>query len=69
MSNSTRSTVHADRTKCIGSGVCEVTAPTVFEVADDGLVAVLRPDPDDTELPAVQEAVRRCPSGALALDE
>ncbi|WP_409331030.1 ferredoxin [Trujillonella humicola] len=56
--------VLVDRDRCLASGVCEVTAPDVFELDDDGVLRVRQPAPGD---PAVEEAVRACPSGALAL--
>jgi ferredoxin len=52
---------------CIGSGQCEAILPTVFEVGDDGVVAV------DTEaLPSadprlLSRAVGSCPVSALRL--
>ena len=62
------SRVSADRELCVGSGTCEAYAPEVFEVGDDGLVAVLRPEPSPGQLPAVREAVAGCPARALALE-
>lgn len=60
-------TVVADRDACIGAGQCALAAPDVFDSADDGLVEVVRPDPDRTDLPAVREAVALCPAQALRL--
>ena len=37
------SRVEVDRDRCVGSGTCEALAPDVFEVDDDGVLAVLRP--------------------------
>lgn len=63
--------VRVDRDRCIGSGLCAITAPAVFDQADDGLVVLLPGEPpEDTDQDldqAVGEAVRRCPSGALTL--
>ena len=56
--------VRADRELCVGSGQCELLAPEVFEVDDDGAVRVLE-EPDDEG--AVRDAVSQCPTGALAL--
>ena len=39
------SRVEVDRDRCVGSGTCEALAPDVFEVGDDGVLAVLRPEP------------------------
>ena len=59
--------VVVDREVCMGAGVCEMEAPEVFELDDDGVVQVRQPagvSPVDT---AVETAVRACPSGALEL--
>ena len=37
------------------------------EVDDDGVLAVLRPEPVDADLPDVRDAVQACPTRALAL--
>jgi ferredoxin len=58
--------VTADRETCVGYGQCELLAPAVFEVDDDGAVRVLRALPDDAD--AVREAVQQCPSGAISLE-
>jgi ferredoxin len=60
----------ADREVCIGAGMCVLTAPAVFDQDDDeGLVVVLVDMPGEADGPAVREAVRLCPSGALSIDE
>lgn len=56
-----------DLTKCAGIGLCEVTAPNVFEVSDDGQARVLGDEVAPEDVPAVQEAVANCPTGALSL--
>jgi ferredoxin len=56
--------IEVDRERCVGSGTCEMLAPEVFEVGDDGVVAVLRPGEGDD---AVQDAVQQCPTQALSL--
>jgi ferredoxin len=60
--------LRVDTTKCSGIGLCEMTAPTVFEVGDDGQSHVLHDTPDDSELPTVTEAVANCPTGALSIE-
>ena len=59
--------VTVDLELCVGSGACEALAPQVFEVGDDGLVQVLRPEPDPAEESDVREAVAQCPTRALAV--
>lgn len=62
--------VTADRSVCIGAGLCALTAPTVFDQDDDsGLVKVLNANPDATHAPAVREAADICPSGAVTFTE
>ncbi|MBB3086017.1 ferredoxin [Geodermatophilus sabuli] len=59
--------VTADLERCVGSGACEALVPEVFEVGDDGVVTVLRPEPAPEEESDVREAVAQCPTRALAL--
>lgn len=61
--------VQADLDRCIGSGNCELLAPEVFEVGEDGVVQVLRPQPERADEDAVRDAVAQCPTGALALPD
>jgi ferredoxin len=63
------SRVEVDRDRCVGSGTCEALAPDVFEIDDDGVLTVLRPEPADGELAGVRDAVRQCPTHALSLAE
>jgi len=63
------SRIEVDRERCVGSGSCEALAPDVFEVDDDGVLTVLRPEPDPSELPAVRDAVTMCPTRALGLTD
>ncbi|MCV7299433.1 ferredoxin [Mycobacterium barrassiae] len=56
-----------DPTKCAGIGLCEATAPSVFEVGDDGLGRVVVDEVSADDVPAVQEAIGNCPARALAL--
>ncbi|HXA87674.1 MAG TPA: ferredoxin [Mycobacterium sp.] len=61
--------VQVDRTKCSGIGLCEVAAPTVFEVGADGQSHVIKQHPPDDERAAVEEAVYGCPTGALSIED
>jgi ferredoxin len=58
-----------DTTKCSGIGLCEMTAPGVYEVGDDGQSHVLKDEPSTDELPAVEEAIANCPTGALSMQD
>ena len=63
------SRIEVDRERCVGSGTCEVLAPDVFEVDDEGVLVVHRPQPAAGELDDVEDAVRACPTRALELAE
>lgn len=59
--------VTADRDVCIGSGMCLLTAPAVFDQDDEGIVVLRTADPGPADADAVRRAVAHCPSGALRL--
>ncbi|MEV5598101.1 ferredoxin [Streptomyces sp. NPDC052496] len=61
--------VTADRTVCVGAGMCALTAPAVFDQDDDGIVTVLVTEPGDDSRAAALEAGMLCPSGALRVEE
>ncbi|ORA62969.1 ferredoxin [Mycobacteroides franklinii] len=61
--------VRVDRTKCSGIGLCEMTAPAVFEIGDDGQSHVLVEDPADGEYAAAVEAESNCPARAISIEE
>ncbi|MGH3639545.1 MAG: ferredoxin [Mycobacterium sp.] len=59
--------VEVDLAKCTGHGICESIAEDVFEVQDDGSVAIhggVRPDADRVRM---SQAVTQCPAAALRL--
>ncbi|GAA0931308.1 ferredoxin [Nonomuraea longicatena] len=61
--------VNADRSVCIGAGMCALTAPAVFDQDDDeGLVVLLTEEIPDDRHEVVCRAVTLCPSGALSLE-
>lgn len=60
-------TLRVDAAKCSGIGLCEMTAPDVFEVGEDGQAHLLNDSPGETELAAAKEAVANCPTGALSI--
>ena len=61
------SRIAVDRDLCASTGGCEAAAPDVFEIGDDGVLTVLRPEPGAGDLPDVRNAVRTCPTRALTL--
>jgi ferredoxin len=61
--------IQVDRDRCASTGGCEALAPHVFEMGEDGVLAVLTPEPNGTDLPDVRTAVTACPTRALSLIE
>lgn len=60
--------VNADRDRCVGAGMCALTAPNLFDQDKDGRVLLRAKGAlDDAELEAARQAVALCPSGALSL--
>lgn len=60
--------VHVDWDLCEGHGQCEYAAPDVFTIDDDGQLEVLDETPPEDQRKAVDQAVRRCPVRALAIE-
>lgn len=61
--------IEVDRTRCSGLGMCEAEAPDIFEVRDDGSLAVLDATPAQEHRAACEAAVAGCPTEALRLVE
>ncbi|MCV7221737.1 ferredoxin [Mycolicibacterium elephantis] len=61
--------IRVDRVRCGGIGMCEMTAPTVFKVGDDGAATVINENPSEDERAQVEEAVSNCPTGALSIED
>lgn len=59
--------IEIDLTKCSGMGLCEVAAPAIFEVGEDGQAHFIAEPVSDDDVAAVEEAVRNCPTMALSL--
>nr|UDM84241.1 ferredoxin [Streptomyces sp.] len=52
----------------MGTGICVLTAPEVFDQDDDGKVLLLDPAPPGrAAAPAVRRAADLCPMGAITL--
>lgn len=61
--------IRADRSVCIGSGNCVLVAGDLFDQDEDAVVVLLTDTPSAAQEESAREAVDRCPSGALSLDE
>jgi len=60
--------VTIDRSKCVGSGNCMMTAPEVFEQDDDGIVVLLNATPAEGQEALVRQAVELCPARVISTD-
>jgi ferredoxin len=56
-----------DRDLCEANGVCTSWAPEVFVLHEDNRMVVLVEHPDPELAGKVEQAVGRCPRGALSL--
>ncbi|MGW0736471.1 ferredoxin [Streptomyces sp. NPDC002851] len=60
--------VRADRGRCIGAGMCALTAPAVFDQDDDaGQVVILTSEPPAELHGAVRAAAGFCPAAAVTV--
>lgn len=59
--------VEVDLAKCTGHGICESIAEEVFEVQDDGTLAIHEPERPESDRSRMQQAVTQCPAAALKL--
>ncbi|KOU02195.1 ferredoxin [Streptomyces sp. NRRL F-5755] len=57
-----------DRDRCVGAGMCALTAPNVFDQDDEeGLVVLKHPAPAPGHRAAARMAAGLCPAGAITL--
>ncbi|MBT2457372.1 ferredoxin [Streptomyces sp. ISL-86] len=62
--------VRVDRDRCLGSGMCALTAPEVFDQdEDEGLVVLLNARPPQEHLAAVRLAAGVCPASVITSTE
>jgi ferredoxin len=57
-----------DRDVCCGSGLCVGVAPTLFDIAPDGAVRILKDALDEADYDLAAQAVGCCPLNAIRLD-
>lgn len=58
--------IRIDYDKCVGSRLCTVIAPKVFELNQDGQAAVANATGD--ELKIIQTAAEACPVSAITVE-
>ncbi|MBM7173045.1 ferredoxin [Streptomyces sp. G44] len=60
--------IRVDGDRCVGAGMCALTAPGVFTQDDDGFGQVLPGREDGAGDPMVGEATRACPVQAISVE-
>ena len=58
-----------DRTKCSSIGLCEATAPDVFEIGPDGSLNILIDDIPENRRVELEQACENCPTQALSIED
>lgn len=61
--------VIVDRTKCSSIGLCEATAPDLFEIGADGALNILLDDIPANRRVELEQACENCPTQALSIQE
>jgi ferredoxin len=60
--------ITVDFDRCQSNALCMSAAPELFEVRDDGYLYVLMEEPGEEHRVRVEEAVRLCPTQAIAIE-
>jgi len=58
-----------DRTKCSSIGLCEATAPDIFEIGADGALTILMDEVPADRRADLESACENCPTQALSIEE
>lgn len=58
-----------DFDKCDSNGVCCGIAPDLFELDDQNFLVIHDEEPGEEHRETLEEAVRSCPTGAIALQD
>ncbi|MFT5040873.1 MAG: ferredoxin [Hyphomicrobiaceae bacterium] len=61
--------IKVDYDLCEANAVCMKVVPQVFKVDDNDELQILDENPSEDLRPKLDEAVRRCPRQALALED
>lgn len=59
--------IAVDRSRCQGHGVCELIAPQLFEISQDGLARVHSTAERDHSLELARNAAASCPQRAIVV--
>ena len=59
--------ISVDRSLCEANALCVAFAPAVFELDDDEELVLLMPNPPESEVERVSQAMTACPRNALLM--
>ena len=59
--------IEINEERCNGHAQCELSAPDVFSLNEDGIAFLLTDDPAAALREDVKTAIRRCPESAITL--
>jgi ferredoxin len=57
-----------DQALCIGCGLCELTCPEVFRMAEEGVAYVLTENPAPETYDDIRSCVELCPVSAIRVE-
>jgi ferredoxin len=62
--------ISVDQPRCVGSGMCVLTDPDVFDQSEeDGTVVLLEPNPTGEHEKLAREAENLCPAGVITVTD
>ena len=56
-----------DKSRCSSIGLCEATAPDVFEIGADGALHILMAEVTEDRRADLEQACENCPTQALSI--
>ena len=61
--------VKVNRDACIGCGACQVIAPNLFELDEEGISKALVDEVEEQEEEIARDASDSCPTAAIEIEE
>ena len=58
-----------DRDRCSSIGLCEATAPDIFQIGPDGALSILMEDISEDRRTDLEQACENCPTQALSIED
>jgi ferredoxin len=61
--------IHIDKAKCVGHARCAAIAPELFQLDDDGYIAVTEIDVPPGQEAVARRGARACPERIITVEE